>query len=206
MINCMNCGEETDNPKFCNLSCSSKYNMNINKDSLPDEIRKCLKCSSEFAVRPWDKKKFCSRSCSASFNNKARVKVPKVCSFCGKELPNKVNKFCDSTCFASATKQDTLNNFLDGTSKTLSPSAVIYDYILERQSGVCQICSIPPVWGGMPLKFIRDHIDGNSENNHPDNIRLICHNCDSQLDTYKSKNNGNGRHSRRQRYAEGKSY
>ena len=33
-----------------------------------------------------------------------------------------------------------------------------------------------------------DHIDGNASNNKRDNLRCICPNCDSQLDTYKSKN------------------
>lgn len=33
-----------------------------------------------------------------------------------------------------------------------------------------------------------DHIDGDAANNIRDNIRLICPNCDSQLDTFKSKN------------------
>lgn len=51
-----------------------------------------------------------------------------------------------------------------------------------------------------------DHIDGNSENNDLDNLRLICCNCDAQTSTYKAKNIGKGRHYRRQRYAEGKSY
>ena len=45
---------------------------------------------------------------------------------------------------------------------------------------------------------------GNSSNNMRDNLRLVCPNCDSQLDTYKSKNKGNGRINRRKRYLEEK--
>ena len=51
-----------------------------------------------------------------------------------------------------------------------------------------------------------DHIDGNSDNWMDNNLRLVCGNCDMQLPTYKSKNLGNGRYKRRQRYLEGKSY
>lgn len=51
-----------------------------------------------------------------------------------------------------------------------------------------------------------DHIDGDATNNHRDNLRMVCSNCDSQLPTFKSRNRGNGRHFRRERYAEGKSY
>ncbi len=54
--------------------------------------------------------------------------------------------------------------------------------------------------------MILDHIDGNSENRFIDNFRLVCSNCDSQLDTYKSKNKGSGRHYRRERYKNGQSY
>lgn len=56
----------------------------------------------------------------------------------------------------------------------------------------------------MPL--IVDHINGNPEDDRLENLRLVCGNCDMQLPTYKSRNLGNGRAWRRQRYAEGKSY
>ena len=41
--------------------------------------------------------------------------------------------------------------------------------------------------------FVLDHIDGNADNNNRENLRLICPNCDSQLDTYKSKNKNSAR-------------
>ena len=40
---------------------------------------------------------------------------------------------------------------------------------------------------------IIDHIDGDASNNMPDNFRLVCPNCDSQLPTFKARNTGNGR-------------
>jgi hypothetical protein len=48
-----------------------------------------------------------------------------------------------------------------------------------------------------------DHTDGNPTNNRRENLRLVCPNCDSQLPTYKSRDRGNGRSFRRQRYADG---
>lgn len=56
----------------------------------------------------------------------------------------------------------------------------------------------------IPLEV--EHKDGNSENNSLINLCLLCPNCHAQTPTYKSKNKGNGRHSRRQRYKDGKSY
>ena len=54
--------------------------------------------------------------------------------------------------------------------------------------------------------LIVDHIDGNSENNNPTNLRVLCPNCDSLTSTHKGLNRGNGREYRRKRYQENKSY
>ena len=43
------------------------------------------------------------------------------------------------------------------------------------------------------VQFVLDHIDGDASNNWKTNLRLICPNCDSQLDTYKSKNKNSAR-------------
>lgn len=73
-----------------------------------------------------------------------------------------------------------------------SPTSFKND-ILQEQNGVCAICSCKPEWNGKPLVFILDHIDGHASNNKRDNLRCICPNCDSQLDTYKSKNKNSDR-------------
>ncbi len=79
-------------------------------------------------------------------------------------------------------------------------------FLLADQDGLCAICSATTTWNALPLRFVLDHIDGDSTNNVRTNLRLVCPNCDSQLSTYKARNRGNGRAWRRERYATGKSY
>jgi len=52
----------------------------------------------------------------------------------------------------------------------------------------CSICGDPPNWKGKPLIFILDHINGDPTDNQIENLRLICPNCNSQLDTHCGKN------------------
>ena len=57
----------------------------------------------------------------------------------------------------------------------------------------CAICGCPPVWRGKPLILRLDHINGDNRDCREGNLRLVCPNCDSQLDTYCGKNKKNGR-------------
>ena len=66
-------------------------------------------------------------------------------------------------------------------------------YFLEEQHHCCAICGCSDLWQDKLLVFILDHIDGNADNNNRENLRLICPNCDSQLDTFKSKNKKSAR-------------
>lgn len=162
----------------------------------------CLNCGSE-TKNP----KFCSRKCSSIINNSLYPKrgngEHRECKFCGRLTKNAV--FCSTKCANDSKKQDTAKRWLEhGEGDPKNPT--IRKIMLDEQAGVCSICSQSTIWNDKPLSLILDHIDGNAENNSRDNLRLVCHNCDSQLDTYKSRNIGKGRFYRRQRYADGKSY
>ena len=86
------------------------------------------------------------------------------------------------------------------------PSNFIRRYLLDEQRDCCAICGLPSEWNGRALVLVLDHVDGDAGNNHRVNLRMVCPNCDSQLPTFKSRNRGNGRHARRERYANGQSY
>ena len=68
--------------------------------------------------------------------------------------------------------------------------------ILKEQSNKCDICKIEDNWNNKKLVFVLDHIDGDASNNKRDNLRCVCPNCDSQLDTFKSKNKNSARKDR----------
>ena len=73
--------------------------------------------------------------------------------------------------------------------------------LLEYYGNKCDICGIEPKWNDKILNFILDHIDGNASNNEKEKLRFVCPNCDSQLDTFKSKNKNSAR-SHRKKYTE----
>lgn len=122
-----------------------------------------------------------------------------ICSECGKEISRNSKSGLCITCFNNQEiirkKQEYIDKWLEADNLNLkgSPRAWIREYLLEQQNNKCAICKINQTWNGKGLVFICDHINGNHTDNSPDNLRMICPNCDSQLETYKSKNKGKGR-------------
>ena len=78
-------------------------------------------------------------------------------------------------------------------------------YLLNTRDYICEICKLT-TWLDKPIPLQMDHIDGNHTNNNPNNLRLICPNCHSLTPNFGAKNRGYGRHKRRERYKQGKSY
>ena len=61
---------------------------------------------------------------------------------------------------------------------------ILKEGLLENK---CAICGIKE-WNNKLLNMELDHIDGNRVNHELINLRLLCPNCHSQTDTYRSKN------------------
>ena len=98
--------------------------------------------------------------------NKGIIKVKTaICKNCGKEFPFYANS----------------------KGMYYSPKNFRED-IMREQNYKCAICGMSNEWQDKPLVFIIDHIDGHASHNNRENLRCICPNCDSQLNTYKSKN------------------
>ena len=52
---------------------------------------------------------------------------------------------------------------------------------------ICSECGISE-WNGKSISLELDHVDGVRTNHKLENLRLLCPNCHSQTDTYRSKN------------------
>jgi len=83
--------------------------------------------------------------------------------------------------------------------KAVSRGTVKRQYLsLRSRSGdpvrcdneACTFHTVELQWNDAQLPVILDHVNGNSHDNRPVNLRLLCPNCDAQLITRGGKNRG----------------
>ena len=130
------------------------------------------------------------------------MQATSTCAYCAKEFSydnkSKTGKFCSNSCCGkykveiSSTKR--IEEGLCREPKTLKK------YLSNNRGYKCEECSITD-WNGKELSLHVDHIDGDSDNNFPTNLRLLCPNCHSQTATFSGRNKKNTkRNSYMQRY------
>jgi hypothetical protein len=169
----------------------------------------CLYCNNPLEYKNHTQKSFCGSSCAATYHNKFKhlkaIENLPCCRICNIKVKNKNSTYCSTTC----QQKEIWDNKKLEIEKLGRVSGIVQArrYLKEIQGCKCAIphCGISE-WHGQPVLLICDHINGNSEDWTLLNLRLICSNCDAQTPYYKARNMGNGRHSRRQRYKDGKSY
>lgn len=157
----------------------------------------CKECNKKIPYKPGgsSKRVFCSHSCSALAQNRRLF---------GSNKPTDALSKREQT---NLDKAKAFDDWLSGINNTLlsSPSGEISSwfkkkvklFLIEEQNHSCKICGQIDIWNGKPLNMILDHIDGDYRNQTRTNLRLVCLHCDSQSDTYCSKNIGRGREGRR---------
>jgi hypothetical protein len=181
----------------------------------------CKKCNKVFAnlvkindkVRNLCKRKYCIECSPFGEHNTSKIHIlveERACKSCGKKLNENSKKwkgiYCSNSCqkeYEWVCKKQEIEN--SGEFKYTQGGAIPKRYLREKEGIKCQICGLEK-WNDKEIPLVLDHIDGNCENCKLINLRLICGNCDMQTSTYKGKNKGKGRHYRRERYKQGKSF
>jgi len=165
----------------------------------------CLNCNKEFTdLKTHNERKFCSHSCSASYINLTKSELKK-CLNCNSHFRSNSKQYCSKKC-ADKFRTKKINELIENGD--MNQTHFSYRrYLILKHGEKCMKCGWNeknPYSGKIPIEL--EHKDGNSENNSLDNLELLCPNCHSLTKTYKALNIGNGRHIRRERYKEGKSF
>jgi endogenous inhibitor of DNA gyrase (YacG/DUF329 family) len=180
----------------CRLS-QQKTGSNIN----------CAECAKPVYKTQSEKMRrvplFCSQQCAGTYNMRHRSrKQPKIytCKYCIKEfIPTHLNsKFCSIKCSSVHRGENCNKKFItklrnNELSGKFIALRLIYKYLVSTIGNKCSLCGLTDTWHSKSIRHRVDHIDGNASNNNLTNFRLVCPNCDSQLDTYGSRNRGKGR-------------
>jgi 5-methylcytosine-specific restriction endonuclease McrA len=121
--------------------------------------------------------------------SRQKDKVVYNCQYCNKEFQyskGTMNKFCSIQCNAKYVwEKKSVPKIEQGLGGNL------HRYLRETRGDNCELCGQTSIWNGKQLKLQLDHIDGHSDNNKLDNVRLLCPNCHTQTETYGSKGHGN---------------
>ena len=122
--------------------------------------------------------------------NASKYGKSSVCIYCKKDLKffesQSTGKYCSNQCqqdwqWENKTKPKILNNEVQRVQ-------TLRRFLIEQRGYKCEWCGNNGFWRELPMSLEVDHIDGNRKNNFPNNIRLLCPNCHSQTDTFRSKN------------------
>ncbi len=112
---------------------------------------------------------------------------PKNCLSCWNEVPQRWRrKFCDNKCQMEFQRVN--KTFPKIELGLIKRPESLKEYLYRKRGRFCELCRNDGTHNGKPLTLQLDHIDGNSDNNFPANIRALCPNCHSQTETWCKRN------------------
>lgn len=173
-----------------------KYGYKSSSFYVPKKIKyNCKECSREFEDLLSRNRMFCSQSCNAKYNNKQRgfeLNILSNCLFCN-NITNK--KYCNRKCQHQHERQIIFNKIENGDTSFYERTYKKYlIYKFGEKCMECGWCEVNKITGKIPIQL--EHIDGHSNNNKLENLKLLCPNCHSLTPTYGFLNKGNGRKGR----------
>ena len=121
-----------------------------------------------------------------------------ICLNCNKQFRYReqcqLGKYCSNKCQKEKEYKEKITNWLKNN---VAPGLNAQrKFLRENQQNKCCICNLTE-WCNKPITLEMDHINGNATDNTITNLRMLCPNCHSQTPTFKNKNRGKGRTSRR---------
>jgi hypothetical protein len=165
------------------------------------------RCKACETIIPYLKRnnKFCCHRCSASFTNTGNRKhglAPINCLICGNKTESYKNRTCSLKCHKELLESEFIEAWLNGKKTGYSGinndlSIYIRRWLYKKRGEKCEECSwniLNKNTNKIPLQI--HHIDGDSTNNKPENLKILCPNCHSLTSTYGGSNKGNGRKKR----------
>lgn len=177
--------------KFCNQSCAASVNnkgvrrngkilqdiLDLRRKEYEKNLSFCKQCNEPLSYKR-RYSKFCDSKCHALYQ-----KPKQKCMECSGDVRSRKNKFCSHKCSSIFRNKIKDKEIEAGKCNSVKP---LKRYLLGKNGHQCEICKSTH-WNNEPIPIVMDHINGHSENNNLDNLRLICPNCDAQLPTYKGR-------------------
>lgn len=171
--------------------------------ALKKQTINCRVCKNEFTTGSDSREYTCSDVCFVEFSQWNRVgpkhkQEHKSCKFCGRIIQGRrIKIFCNNACSASYRRHQIFEEIESGV---IYPTLMMKKYLIHKHGNQCMECGwnkINPISGLVPVQL--DHIDGDSDNNDLNNVRLLCPNCHSLTPTYGSlnKNGSNSKKNKR---------
>jgi HNH endonuclease len=136
-------------------------------------------------------------------NRRQVRKTTKLCP-CGKPVAERHNKYCPD-CIA---KRVYNKQFSKLALEELKSDKSRRKWLIQRRGNQCEVCGIS-MWRGELVPLELHHVDGNTDHNTEENLKLLCPNCHAQMPTFRRKNalkEGKRQVIRRKRYSDGETW